>query len=190
MWDESISIIKKELGPSESLLWSGQPRTGLVLRSSDLMMIPFSILWGGFALFWEGTVLAANAPLFAKLWGIPFVAVGLYMMIGRFFFDAYQRSKTFYGVTSERVIIVTNTFGTSIKSLNIRMMPTVTLKEKKDDTGTVVLGHDPEDNNGWTWGKSRNRKQGPPTLELIPNARKVYEIIREIQRKDSHVAAR
>ena len=50
--------------------------------------------------------MSANAPFFFRMWGIPFVAVGLYMVFGRFFADAKQRSKTYYGVTSERVIIV------------------------------------------------------------------------------------
>jgi hypothetical protein len=183
MWDESVSIIKSELGPAETLLWTGRPRGGLTFRSSDLVTIPFSILWCGFALFWEGSVLVRNAPLLFKLWGIPFVAVGLYMVIGRFFLDAYQRSKTFYGVTSERVIIITNTFSRSIKSLNIRMLPTVTLKQKSDGKGSIILGHSTDDDNSLAWGKSRNRRPDPPSLELIPDARKVYEIIRDVQRK-------
>ncbi len=54
-------------------------------------MIPFSIMWAGFALFWEFMVLMTDAPFFFKLWGIPFVLVGLYMLIGRFVVDAMQK---------------------------------------------------------------------------------------------------
>ncbi len=62
-------------------------------------MIPFSLLWCGFAIFWEVSVLSTDGPLIFKLWGIPFVIVGLYMAVGRFFIDAKQRAKMYYGVT-------------------------------------------------------------------------------------------
>lgn len=81
---EPEDLIRGELGPGESLLWAGRPRQGLVFRAADAFLIPFSIMWGGFAIFWEAGVLAAGAPWFFVIWGIPFVMVGLYIMVGRF----------------------------------------------------------------------------------------------------------
>lgn len=56
--------ISAELGVGEQILWQGQPRQGMFLRAADFFMIPFSLLWGGFAFFWEYSVISKGAPLF------------------------------------------------------------------------------------------------------------------------------
>jgi hypothetical protein len=98
---EQPPAIHDQLGPGERLLWSGRPAQGLVFRLADAMMIPFSLMWGGFAFFWEYSVISrGNAPLFFMAWGVPFVAIGIYIICGRFFVDAKQRANTAYGVTT------------------------------------------------------------------------------------------
>jgi len=59
--------LRPNLSSGEKLIWTGKPKTGIVFRSSDAFMIPFSLLWGGFALFWETSVVATGAPFFFKL---------------------------------------------------------------------------------------------------------------------------
>ena len=44
----------------------------------------------------------------------PFVLVGLYMIFGRFFIDAAQRNRTWYGITNRRLIIAKSLFNRSI----------------------------------------------------------------------------
>ena len=107
MKDSPDAVISAELGPSERIVWSGKPGRGIRLRGADVFAIPFSLMWCGFAVFWETMAVMGRAPLFFALWGIPFVAIGLYIVFGRFFVDAMVRSKTFYGVTSERILIIT-----------------------------------------------------------------------------------
>src|SRR5262245_25267621 len=94
--------LQPELGPREKLLWAGRPRQGVFLRPADALLIPFSLLWAGFAVFWESMVVRTPAPWFFVLWGIPFVAIGCYLVVGRFYVDARQRGRTYYGVTNER----------------------------------------------------------------------------------------
>ena len=58
--------IPQRLESQESVLWSGKPKQGLVLRASDGFMIPFSLLWGGISIFWEASVLSMDAPGFMR----------------------------------------------------------------------------------------------------------------------------
>ena len=128
--------LSDELESGEKLLWSGRPRQGIVFRSSDIFLIPFSLLWGGFAIFWEVAVLYAtsrsgiNTPQAVKFvfprFGLPFVVIGFYMIFGRFFTDSAQRRKTVYGITDQRVIIRSGLFSRATKSLNLRTLSDVT----------------------------------------------------------------
>jgi hypothetical protein len=89
-------------------LWSGRPPQGFLLRASDALLIPFSVLWGGFAIFWEWGVThtgKGSPPAIFPIFGGVFVVVGIYMMIGRFFHDAWRRSRTVYALTEDRAII-------------------------------------------------------------------------------------
>jgi hypothetical protein len=181
MYNEPTAEIENQLAPGERLLWSGRPKQGFYLQASDLWTIPFSLMWCGFAIFWEYGVCRSHAPFFFKLWGIPFVLIGLYLVIGRFFVDAQNRSKTLYGVTNTRVIIISGNFSRQIKSLQLRTLSDISLVERSDDRGTIYLGpQNPMGQNlppGWP-GAGR---YAAPAFENIEQAKEVYEIIRKAQ---------
>ncbi|MDT3737717.1 MAG: PH domain-containing protein [Denitratisoma sp.] len=176
--------IKTQLSTGESVLWSGQPRQGIILRGTDAFMIPFSLLWGGFAIFWELSVINSNAPAFFVLFGIPFVLIGIYLIIGRFFFEAKRRARTYYAVTNERVLIVSGLFGRKVQSLNLRTLSDLSLSETKGDEGTIAFG------GGSPFGSMFGGFSGwpgmgaylGPRFELVANAKTIFETIRGAQR--------
>ena len=173
-------VLTPELGRSERLLWSGMPQQGLRLRPADFFMVPFSLLWGGFAVFWEYSAVSNGAPWFFTLWGVPFVLIGIYIIIGRFFVDSYQRSRTFYGVTDQRVIIRGGgLMGRELKSLSIQNLNELSLSERSDHSGSITFG--PSNQYAMRFGSGMGRKL-PPSLDQISNVRAVYELIRETQR--------
>jgi hypothetical protein len=174
-------VISEVLGGDERVLWTGQPKQGFLLRPADALAIPFSLFWTGFIVFWEIGVSRGNGNLFMELWGIPFILIGAHMLVGRFFVDKWQRARTIYGLTNQRVIIVSTFLRRSIKSLSLRTLADVSLTERPDGSGTITLGS--------AVGRWPNRGlQLPgmsagmiPTLEQIPNARTVFDQIRRAQ---------
>jgi hypothetical protein len=206
---DASQVIARELEAGESLLWCGQPRKGIVFRSSDVFLIPFSIMWGGFAIFWETTVLSqarksgSTIPLFMVLWGIPFVLVGLYMIFFRFIVDARRREHTCYGLTDRRAIIVTGLVGgelspslgtltalaaglgrRKVKSLDLRTMTDVSMSERSDGSGTITFGAQNQVSylagSGWPGSRSN---AATPSFDLLQNVKSIYELIRGAQRK-------
>ena len=148
-------------------------------------MIPFSILWCGFAIFWEMTAMSSGAPFFFLIWGIPFVIIGLYMVFGRFLVDTHRRRKTYYGVTDKRILVVTCGLSRKVKSLNNKSLPIISLTEKSDGRGTITFGSD----HPWQKMQGSTSWDGAgtfvPTFEMIDNAREVADKIRELQKTAS-----
>ena len=70
--------VTERLLTGERMVWSGRPAQGLLFTGRDWLLVPFSLLWGGFAIFWESSVLAMNGPIIMKLWGVPFVLIGAF----------------------------------------------------------------------------------------------------------------
>ncbi len=183
---DSQQRMQRELASGERLLWSGRPRQGLRLRAGDALMIPFSLLWGGFAIFWE-TMALRTGPLFFALFGIPFVMIGLYMIVGRFFADSYQRGRTYYGLTDQRALILT---AKGVKSLSLRALADVSLRERGDRSGTISFGvGDPRyaffAGSGWP-GMGHHL---PPSFDRIEEARQVYTQVRDAQQAFQRIGA-
>jgi Bacterial PH domain len=176
----TAAALQFPLDRGEKQLWAGAPRLGVVFRSTDVFMIPFTLLWGGFAVFWEATVARTKAPGFFLLFGGVFVLVGMYITVGRFIADAIRRGRTVYAVTSERVIIVTGLFTPETKSLSLATLTDVTLTERSDGSGTITFGPTPY-LAGMYVGTPWPGVPRVPSLEMIPQARGVYDIIRTAQ---------
>jgi hypothetical protein len=136
-----MDAFDNQLLPGERIVWSGTPGQGILFNSRDILLIPFSLMWGGFAIFWEVTTLSMRrTPMFFRLWGIPFVLIGLYFIFGRFFFDAYLRSKMQYAVTNRRILISGPRPFSSINMLNLNQLPEIKLKEGRNGRGTIFFG--------------------------------------------------
>jgi hypothetical protein len=178
----STSAIQALLEPDEEVLWSGCPQQGLMLRPSDGCMIPFSLFWCGFAIFCETSVIKQGAPAFFDVWGIPFVLVGLYMVFGRFVYDAFQRTRTYYPVTNQRVMIVTHLFSNNIRTLALEGLTDINLSMKANGRGTLRFGRDSNPYGGLTFRGLPGGSTTAPAFEGIDDAADVLRLIRDAQK--------
>lgn len=165
----------KYLAPGETVRWSGRPQQGFVLRATDALLIPFSLLWCGFALFWEAGVWSTGAPPFFLLWGGAFVCVGLYLVFGRFFADAYVRSKTLYALTDQRALILGGLRGDNLTTVDLRLVSEVRYKDVGASRGTIGFGPDPGPfRRGGVW---HSTSKGVPEFFRIENAASAYKLV-------------
>lgn len=170
------------------MLWTGSPKPGIRLRPADAFGIPFSLLWGGFAIFWEITAINQHAPTFFVIWGIPFVLVGLYLIFGRFIVDSWTRKTTAYGVTSQRVIIASGFLRRSVKSLSLHNLGELTMTERRDLSGDITFGASVFPAASMMRGAWPGAGMvAPSAFELIDNVRNVHDIILQAQKQTQRV---
>ena len=180
------------LEPGEEIVWQGRPGGGIVIRPSDLPISLFGLFFAGFAAFWiamaasmtsgEETFPFSVFPLF----GLPFLAVGLYLVFGRFLWQAWRRRRTFYTLTNRRAFIGSELLGQrTLATYDLADPDRLELVEERGGRGTVWFAER-------TYHGSRRRRVGsgrrrtahtvPVGFEMIEDAPKVFRLIREAQR--------
>ena len=186
---QSFQPFQAYLTSGERILWSGQPKQGIAFNRFDLIAVPFSFMWGGFAIFWNYGVWTSFPDTggvddwFFKLWGLPFLAVGLYLMVGRFFYDAWVRKRSLYAVTNQRVLILRRSGSSKLTSREIRSLPMLEFTERHDGTGTIVF--DSEEVGYSMWGRNRGFGMWTPSANAnaqfyrIDDPHRVYDLIRK-----------
>lgn len=139
-----------ELLGGERLLWTGQPDPRVIFERVDIFLVPFSLLWGGFALVWEAGVLGLGVfgeghrsavPWFFVLWGIPFVLVGLYFIAGRFFYKAWRKRRTYYALTNKRALVLVEGRGRTLRACLLSAVPTINKSVRSSGVGTISFGN-------------------------------------------------
>lgn len=144
---QAFQKLEPELMSGESISWSGMPDPSVIFHSEDWFMIPFSLLWGGFAIFWEASVAGlwgskSGVPWnFGVLWGVPFVLIGQYFIWGRLFVDAWLKRRTYYAITDRRVLFLQEGFRR--KSRIFYLDSIGEFQREGSLTGTIWLGSKP-----------------------------------------------
>jgi hypothetical protein len=181
-FSESGRELAQYLGIGEELVWSGTPRRGFMLRGCDMFLIPFSIIWGGGVFL--GAIFSFHNPDFLfKINGIVCIVFGLYLLIGRFVYDAVRREKTVYGLTKDRIIIKSGLITPTVISIPVADLKVIMLIEKGNGKGNIVLDNDLANSDIFrSLALPGSGKRIAPALESLPDAEKVYQLILDLQK--------
>jgi hypothetical protein len=190
---DSLMAVQPELTSGETVLWSGQPNPCIIFHKDDLYLIPFSLMWGGFAIFWEAGVSGywVSGPnsgkqwAFGMLWGIPFVLVGQYIIWGRFLYAAWKKKRTHYAVTERRVIVVQNGWRRQMTSAYVDTLPTIIKEGGSNGIGTLRFA---QAESMWSgrrgWGAWDGLSIGSiPTFLDIDDVDSVYRLVSDLRER-------
>ncbi len=147
--DEARDQLGPYVLPSERLLWWGRPDPTKHFAPTDAFIIPFSLLWAGFSIFWEVGAARSGAPLPFVLFGAPFVAVGLFFVFGRFIAKARRKRQTAYGLTDRRALVAVGTG--SLSESPVQYQP-INMQRSRDGSHVRVTFGRPA--MGWRGGPS------------------------------------
>ncbi len=166
------------LDRGEKLLWEGAPLPGLRFKPSDIFISLFGAFFFGFAVFWISMASSMTSgmggfEILFPLFGLPFVAVGAYLMIGRFFWEAFVRTKTRYALTNKRGIVAKSAWGRSLKSWSITR--NTEIEYLPGPAATLYFAK--EEKRG-SKGSRYTVKKG---FEYIPDGDAVYRLMRQVQ---------
>jgi hypothetical protein len=142
---QAVQEVQSELFSGESIRWAARPSPNKIFHSDDWAVIPFSAIWLGFFVYWEGEALGlpgfggttGHVEIFQVVWGIPFLLFGNYMLWGRFFWDEWLKRRTFYAITNRRVLLVQR--GLSFKTWSVFPNELSTLEREGINVGTLWL---------------------------------------------------
>lgn len=176
------AYFQPELQPGEIILWLGQPTLKKIFHPRDWFLVPFSLLWLGF-----NFSLAPNSdPRFSLEQLIPifFFLLGNFFAWGRFLYDAYRKTITFYCITNQRILVIHDAFHKHIFERRLEAVDYIERVERKDDYGSLFFN----ELAAMNFRGLDIRRNDPFLLRLkdlafidIPNVRGVYSIIKEKQ---------
>ena len=90
-----------------------------------------------FSLFWEIMAIKSKV-VFMMLWGLPFVGIGAYLLLGSPIRAAYLRNRTYYVITNKKIIIKK---GSKIEMHDGRDLPPMDIEIHKNGNGTIPVSY-------------------------------------------------
>jgi hypothetical protein len=176
--------LNSKLVRGERVLWRGAPAQGLLFTSRDALMIPFSLVWLGFTVFWLVMVTMKGAGVFFYLWGTMFVGIGLFFTMGRFIVDAWLRSRTLYAVTDQRVLILRSaTPFARFTSIELDRLPELNLIGDGNTKGHIRFGPSASLFGNRSMSSWMPSLDPTPQLLGIDKPQMVFDLIRDAGQK-------
>jgi hypothetical protein len=184
--DESIANqFEAELNPDEIIEWCGRPRHDFFFKYEDAYYIPLTLVYGSVLIFVGIKLIFGGRPYLLVCLGITAFLIGLFLIIGRYFYDIWERQNIFYALTNQRILIKYGRFNQNMKSLYLSAINEINIRTWKNGRGTILFGG----STALPWHQRRynteiiDRNLYQPGFEMIEDAKVVYDLIKKNQRE-------
>ncbi len=131
------TLFQNEMLKDEKILWTGQPKKGFVLPGGYILLILFGFPLLGIGSFIEYITIFQSFDIFAMIFGLLLLLLGLCMVLGSIIYKNYRKKRTYYAVTNQRIIILINSSNKKVESIVINQIPVLNKTVKKDGSGTI-----------------------------------------------------
>lgn len=161
----------------EPIRWAGRPdakRVALAAASKALFGIPFA----AFAVFWVWTAAKQSKDSFFPLFGIPFVLIGLGMLLAPLW-KLVVAHRTVYVLTPKRLAIVEQRLAWTVKSVYPADVASIERTERTDGSGDLKIV------TGWSKNADGQQVEKSETLFGIPDVREVEKQLRTLLQRES-----
>jgi hypothetical protein len=188
------AIFRDELLRREEILWAGQPDPRILFSRSDIFSIPVGIAFTLFSIEWESETFKqalnpsskADASWLLPLFGVPFVLIGLYLAVGRFFYKVWNKKRTYYAVTNKRILVVKNSRRRELRGAYLEAIPVINRSIRPDGHGTIIFGNTPpgalmSEDSGFDFLGSHTVEHAP-SFRDINDAEKVYRLVLDLRK--------
>ncbi|MCB2087592.1 MAG: hypothetical protein R3E18_05240 [Sphingomonadaceae bacterium] len=143
--DQLELALERELEAGERVRWKGRGMLQEALTRFALYL--FAIPWTAFALFWTAMAWSATGAMDENagflsyafpLFGLPFIAVGIFMLATPFL-AMFKARKTLFAVTDQRLLRITITGLLETESIPANRIGSLTRKEARDGSGSLTI---------------------------------------------------
>jgi hypothetical protein len=175
-----------DLGPSERIIWQGQPAQGLRFSPQDVFAVPFAVFWLLMVLAIFGLILSGGPTQvdpFAYVILPIFIMVGIYMLIGRFIVDRAARRRINYYLTNQRALIETGLFRLALSSISLAALPEMKFRAGRKGRGTIQFGSPPALFGMIPSSWPGARQFLPPMFEDVEDGQRIFQLALSAQRE-------
>lgn len=134
-------VILQELDENEEVLWSGQPNPNVYFAKGDLFLVPFTLLWCGFAFVGTYNALVRGTLSLFAIMPVFFCIIGLYITVGRFIVKKIRKMRTGYVITNKRAFEIIVTRNRKTKEIYFSQMPGLNSTVNRKKRGSITFSN-------------------------------------------------
>jgi hypothetical protein len=180
MRNEDINLNAKFSGllkEGESIVWSGKPVGGILIRDTDIILIPISIILLGFSVALDYVMIYFESAFIFKFIGVSFALLAVYLGGIRFVLASIRRKRIAYCITNKRVLVISGR-KKKLQTLPLKNIDRLDKTEEKDGSGFIIFGNT---NPLWPWllGGFYMTGNNIPGLALLPDVQSVFTILED-----------